>query len=181
MSSRSHAPQRRSRSWLTLGLCVAALLGCGEDAPSPSTGAGPIPTAPTTAVTPPEAPPEPPQPPGPTATGASFSLVSSGAESYRAGEVGQFAIELTGRDGWHVNMEYPTVVQLEGEGLSFPSPRLERAQAAQFAEERVRFDVPFTAGAGHHELSRARGVRGVQSPSRACPRSRTLAIALDVP
>ncbi|MBK7155946.1 MAG: hypothetical protein IPH72_29905 [Sandaracinaceae bacterium] len=180
MSSRSHAPQRRSRSWLTLGLCAAALLGCGEDAPSPSTGAGPIPTAPTTAVTPPEAPPEPPQPAGPTATGASFSLVSSGAESYRAGEVGQFAIELTGRDGWHVNMEYPTVVQLEGEGLSFPSPRLERAQAAQFAEERVRFDVPFTPAAAGDRSVTARVQFAMCNPSNCVPEERTLTLALAV-
>jgi len=106
--------------------------------------------------------------------------VSSSAESYRAGEVGQFAIELTGREGWHVNMEYPTVVQLEGEGLTFPSASLERAQAAQYAEERVRFDVPFTPAAAGERSVTARVQFAMCNPSNCVPEERTLTLALAV-
>lgn len=182
MSSRTRTPRPSAPRWVTLGLVAASLLGCGEDAPTPSTGAGvhPPPTPTSTAVTHPEEVPEPPQPVGPTATGASFALVSSGAEAYRAGEVGQFAIELTGRGGWHVNTEYPTVVELEGEGLTFPSARLEREQAAQFAEERVRFDVPFTPAAAGERSVTARVQFAMCNPSNCVPEERTLTLALAV-
>lgn len=180
MSSRTLTPRPSAPRWVTLGLVALGLLGCGEQAPEPSTtSTGPTPQPTSTAVTHRDDP-EPPQPVGPTATGNTFSLVSSGAESYRAGEVGQFAIELTGREGWHVNMEYPTVVQLEGEGLTFPSARLEREQAAQYAEERVRFDVPFTPAAAGERSVTARVQFAMCNPSNCVPEERTLTLALAV-
>ncbi len=180
MSSRTLTLRPSASRSVTLGLLAAALLGCGEDAPSPSTGTGSAPTPTTTAVTPPLPPPAPPPPAGPSATTSTYALVSSGAPSYRAGEVGQFAIELTGREGWHVNMEYPTSVQLEGEGLTFPNARLEREQAAQYAEERVRFDVPFTPAAAGERTVTARVQFAMCNPSNCVPEERTLTLALAV-
>lgn len=173
----THALRRWVRTWLALALAASALIACGEDAPAPATT--PLEGQATEGVSTGE--PEPaPEPSGPSATGASFALVSSGAESYTAGQLGQFGIELTGRGGWHVNMEYPTVVQLEGEGVSFPSARLEREQAAQYEEARVRFDVPFTPGSAGEKQVRARVQFAMCNPSNCVPEERTLTLSLAV-
>ncbi|MCB9661432.1 MAG: hypothetical protein H6726_27545 [Sandaracinaceae bacterium] len=180
MSARTLARRRPTRLGLPLvfvSLPFMALAACGDDAPAPTepppnaAGAGHGTHAETTA---------PAEPGGPTATGSSFALVSSTAESYTAGQLGSFAIELTGREGWHVNMEYPTVVQVEGEGVSFPTARLERAQAAEFGEERVRFEVPFTPGAAGAKEVQARVQFAMCNPSNCVPEERTLTLALAV-
>jgi hypothetical protein len=152
---------------------MGALSACGEDAPAPAAPqTAPEPTTPA-----PEAAAEPS---GPSATGASFALVSSNAESYAAGELAQFGIELTGRGGWHVNMEYPTVVEVEGEGVTFPTARLEREQAAEYVEERVRFEVPFTPAAAGQKQVTARVQFAMCNPSNCVPEERTLTLALAV-
>ncbi len=159
-----------------LGLSVAGLSACGDGAPDP------VPPTPSTPASQPDepAPEVAPDPAGPSAQGNSFQLNASGSESYAAGEVGQFSIELTGRDGWHVNLEYPTVVQLEGEGVTFPNARLEQAQAAAYEEARVRFDVPFTAAAAGEHRATARVQFAMCNPSNCVPEERTLALPLAV-
>ncbi|MFN9811312.1 MAG: enoyl-CoA hydratase-related protein, partial [Deltaproteobacteria bacterium] len=54
------------------------------------------------------------------------------------------------------------------------------SEAAEFSETVARFEVPFTATPGHHEL-RALVDFAVCTPESCMPDSRTLAIALDVP
>ena len=156
-------------------MATSALTACGNDGPAPA-----APSMQGSEGTGTAEPPGEPEASGPAATGANFSLVSSNAESYAAGEIGSFTIELTGRDGWHVNMEYPTAVHVEGEGVSFPLARLERAQAAQFAEERVRFEVPFTPTEAGEKQVQARVQFAMCNPSNCVPEERTLTLALAV-
>jgi len=92
-------------------------------------------------------------PAGPEASGDSYALRAQGQPGYASGALGSYQIELEGRGGWHVNQDYPIRIALaEVEGLSYPKAELDRADAADFGDERARFEIPFTAtGAGTHQ------------------------------
>lgn len=110
-----------------------------------------------------------------------FELGSTAAGPYQAGQEGQFAIRLAATGNHHVNQDYPISIQITGpDGVTLPRATLSRAEAAEFGDALARFEVPFTATAGHHEL-RALVDFAVCTPESCMPDTRTLAIALDVP
>lgn len=128
-----------------------------------------------------ETPPPPPAEARPRWEEAGFELGSTPAGPFQAGQEGHFDIRLAARGNYHVNQDYPISVQITGpDGVTLPRATLGRPEAAEFSETIARFDVPFTATAGHHEL-RALVDFAVCTPESCMPDSRTLAIALDVP
>ncbi len=118
---------------------------------------------------------------GPLVDEATFELRATAAESYASGELAQFAIQITPKGEFHMNDEYPTMITVrDAASVEFPKSELERADAAEWAAERARFDVPFTASeAGEHtvvcDVSFA-----VCTDENCIPEERTLAVNLPV-
>jgi hypothetical protein len=111
----------------------------------------------------------------------SFLLRSEPVGAFQAGTESHLAIRLEARGDHHVNQDYPISIQITApEGVTLPHATLGRPEAAEFSEALARFDVPFTATAGHHEL-RALVDFAVCTPESCMPDTRTLAIAIDVP
>jgi len=149
------SPARLALVVLSL-LSLSSLWACGSSEPTsdPSTATPPSPQTPPLA---PEVAPEaaPDLHAASQAQGASYALDASGDAHYAVGELSQFGIALSPRGEWHVNQEYPLHVELVAEdGVSLPKSELERADAAEFGERGVRFDVPFSAAAaGDHRVA----------------------------
>ncbi len=159
---------------LVLGLAGISFAACGDDAPD----AAPPPVVPESTA---EAAPGASAPPsGPRAEGTEFVLTASSAGAVTAGQPAQLAIELVGRNDWHVNAEYPFSVQMSTDApVSVPEARLGRGDAAEFGEEKVRLLVPITASAaGTHEVRAF--VRFAMCTEGAClPMERTLSLPVN--
>jgi hypothetical protein len=112
---------------------------------------------------------------------ATFELRATAAESYTSGELGQFAIQITPKGEFHMNDDYPTMITVrETANVEFPKSELEKGDAAEWAAESARFDVPFTpSAAGQHtvvcDVSFA-----VCTDENCIPEERTLAVNLPV-
>lgn len=165
---------------------VLALAACGgeEAPPEPTAPAAPEAAETAEAAPEPEAEPEPapePEAAGPRDENGFYVASLEGQEGYAAGAEAQFAIQLTGAGEYHLNAEFPTRITVEGaEGLTLPKAELRGGDAAEFTEERARFDVPFTAAAaGEHEV-RAKVEFAVCNPETCIPQTATLALNLPV-
>lgn len=176
------------RRHVTAGALALLLMACGDENE----------TSGTVTQTPPEevpgaaeAPPPAEDPPagaageneaaGPVVDDPTFELRAAADGPYRQGELGQFAITLTPKTGWKVNEEFPMAVEIEAPSEAGVShTELEREDAAEFAEARARFDVPFTpTAAGEHRVEA--NVRfAVCTPENCIPDERTLALVLPV-
>ncbi len=179
-----HTPRplslRARRLSLALGLSTQlagalAMTACGgsEDAPTPGSGGTPP------AIV--EAPPPGPAEARPRWDEPSFELRADTAGPYQAGQEGRFSLGLQARGNYHVNQDYPISIQVTApSGVTLPRATLGRPEAAEFSEQLARFDVPFTATSGRHEL-RALVDFAVCTPESCMPDTRTLAIALEVP
>lgn len=169
------AMARNTVAAVAIGL-LAVACGSGEEA---SAGEGTSP--PETTATPPETAPAAPAEARPSWAEAGFELGSTTTGPFQAGQEGHFDIRLAATGNYHVNQDYPISVQITGpDGVTLPRATLARPEAAEFTETVARFEVPFTASAGHHEL-RALVDFAVCTPESCMPDTRTLAIALDVP
>ncbi|MGD8860180.1 MAG: protein-disulfide reductase DsbD family protein [Myxococcales bacterium] len=111
----------------------------------------------------------------------SFALTLSPVGEYEAGKLGSLAVSLEPRGEYHINQDYPMSIELTGpEGVSFPKPKLDKPDAAQFDDKVARFDVPFTAAAaGEHQIQ-AKVKFAVCTPETCVPDERTLALAVAV-
>lgn len=110
-----------------------------------------------------------------------FRLDASANGPFTAGEEGNFEIRLAATGIYHVNQEYPISVEITGpDGVTLPRATLGRAEAAVFNEQLARFEVPFVAGSGQHDL-RAVVDFAVCTDEGCMPDRRTLAVALNVP
>jgi hypothetical protein len=161
---------------------VAWLMACG-DKPAAETPAAP-PAAP-----PIEKPAEAPKPSGegPAAAAVSdrvedpsFELALKPTGTYSAGKVSSFALSLKPRGEYHVNQDYPFSVSLSSPGASFPKAELVKADAAEFTDNIVRVDVPFTPTAAGAQTISANVKFAVCTPETCVPDERTLALALAV-
>lgn len=157
---------------------LVALAACGandtsesnEPSPTTATPSTPTPTAATPSTT--ES--------GPRAEDESFVLEARPqADGYAADALGAFAIVIEGQGGWHLNHDFPVSVELAGDGVQFPKAVLGKEDAAEFVDERARFDVPFTPTAGEREV-RATVSFAMCNPTSCVPKTQTLALALDV-
>lgn len=177
---------------LILTLFVAASLalglGCGShETPTPP-GATDTPVGPTAGNPTPSGhgEPTPPVVPPPAAAGAvvtdtGFELRATAAGPYHAGQLGTFGITLTPNGEYHVNQEYPIRLTVHAPAeLTLPKSSLERADAAEFGEQKARFDVPFTsAGAGERRVE-VQVDFAICTPQNCMPDQRTLALVLPV-
>ena len=163
------------RAMLIAALLVAGCSGCGAEDNDGTESANPPPTT---------APPEkraPEQPAGPLVEDPRFELRATAEAQYPAGQLGRFGITLTGRDGWHVNQDYPTAITLRApSAVTFPKDRLEKTDAAEFTEPRARFDVPFTPGAAGEHRCTAEVDFAICTDETCIPVQRTLAVVLPV-
>jgi len=109
-----------------------------------------------------------------------FKLALSGQPEYSAGQNATVQLTLEARGGYHVNQEYPIRVDLKAApGVKLAKASLERADAAQFGEQSARFELPFSAEAGSHELT-ALVDFAVCTKETCMPDQRTVALALTV-
>lgn len=164
-----------------LVLSGALALGCGGDesdtggSPAPATEARGAEQTPERQAGEAEA--------GPVAEDATFELRATASGPYTAGQRGTFEIRLVPRGEYHVNVDpnFPFAIELSGpDAVSFPETSLDREDAAEFTEQRARFDVPFTpASAGEHRVT-ATVDFAVCTPSTCIPEQRTLALVLPV-
>lgn len=154
-----------SRFLLALVLLAAA---CGQSSSSPSAEDPP----------PPEAPAEPP---GPRVTRPQFELVAETDGPLTAGQLGQLKIRLTGRNGWHVNEDYPVSVELTAPPtMTLAKSRLERGDAAVFEASRFEFSAPVTPSAAGSAEVRAVVSFAVCTEANCAPYTETLALAAQV-
>lgn len=111
----------------------------------------------------------------------SFELRASASGPYAPGTEGRFEIALTPRGEYHVNADYPMTIDVEApSAVTLPRAQLGPDQAAELAEPRARFQVPFTAtAAGEHRVT-ARVDFAVCTPESCMPDCRTLALVLPV-
>jgi len=161
---------------------LVALAACGANDPNPSnepTAATPSTSTTNPATTNPATTPSATAA-GPRAEDESFVLEARPqADGYAADALGAFAIVIEGQGGWHLNHDFPVSVELTGDGVQFPKPVLGKEDAAEFVDERARFDVPFTPTAGDREV-RATVSFAMCNPTSCVPKTQTLALALDV-
>ena len=183
------------RWMLTLTLMLAlstGLLACGGESEEPASegadeAAETAEAEATETETDTEAEPEPAEtaeaePAVPRATDGTFVLEARPEEGgYTANTLGQFAIHLEGEGEWHLNQDFPFSIELSGpEGIQFPKASLGKDDAAEFADELARFDVPFTPGAaGEHEV-RATVSFAVCNPQSCVPKTQTIALNIPV-
>jgi hypothetical protein len=166
---------------------VVFLTGCGDDQPSPTveptppgegTG-GTVATKQDPVPTP--TPPQPPEAGGAVVMDEAFELRASAGGPYTSGALARFGITLTPRGIYHVNEEFPMTVEITAPaGVAFPKTTLERADAAEFGEQRARFDVPFTPSAAGQHTVQAKVSFAVCTPENCIPDERTLAVVLPV-
>jgi hypothetical protein len=109
-----------------------------------------------------------------------FKLGLASDAEYTAGNPGTLKLLLEARGGYHVNQDYPIKVQLKAAGgVALPKPSLGKADAAEFGEHKVRFELPFTAQAGVREVS-AEVDFAVCTAETCVPDQRTVALSLNV-
>lgn len=112
---------------------------------------------------------------------ATFALRLAEAGPYKAGELGQFVLQIEPRGKFHINQEYPVEISLRGTPeTTFPKSTLMRPDAAEFGENKARFEVPFTAkSAGDHKVS-CNVKFAVCTDENCVPDERDLSLALAV-
>ena len=114
-------------------------------------------------------------------TEPNFELRLTAGGPYTTGTAGTFGIALTPSEGWHVNQEYPMRVELTAPaGVGLAKSELERTDAAEYADERARFDVAFTPTASGEHRVLAKVDFAVCTPQNCVPDERTLALVLPV-
>jgi hypothetical protein len=152
---------------LCLGLCACSKSEAPAPTPSSAPAAAPTPVAPQS-------------PAGPSVEDNTFKLSLVSEPEYSAGSAATLKVVLEARGNYHVNQDYPIKIDLKAPaGVTLPKSSLGKPDAAEFGEKIARFEVPFTATAGAHELS-ADVDFAVCTPETCVPDQRKLAIKLAV-
>lgn len=93
----------------------------------------------------------------------------------------QLTLTLEGRGGFHVNLEYPLRVELQGSGAAeFHRVTLGPGDAAELTEARARFSAPVRWHATGRQWLGARVQFAVCSEDACIPQEHALAIELQV-
>ncbi|HEX6239361.1 MAG TPA: hypothetical protein VFZ61_00650 [Polyangiales bacterium] len=164
------------RALLIAAVASGLLLACSKSE-APAAG-GPAPAAP---------PPAAPAPsekaaaaPTPSVEDKTFKLALVSDPEYTAGAPSKLKLVLEARGGYHVNQDYPIRVDLKAPlGVKLDKTSLGKADAAEFGEPSAKFELPFTAQSGSHQLT-ADVDFAVCTPETCMPDQRKLAIALNV-
>jgi hypothetical protein len=163
---------------VVFGVGLAFVLACGGDKPvAPAAAAAP---APVQAA--PQAPTAAPAGPAPSSIEeASFALRLVEAGPYKAGELGRFVLSIEPRGEYHLNLEYPVEIAVTSDtGATFPKANLSKPDAAEFGENKARFEVPFTASAAGAQKVLCNVKFAVCTPETCVPDERNLTLALAV-
>jgi hypothetical protein len=157
--------------FIAAALC-GGLLGCSKsEAPTPA----PVEPAPSAAPAPAAAPA-----PTPSIEDKTFKLALVSEPAYTAGAPAKLKLVLEARGGYHVNQDYPIKIDLKAPAaVKLAKASLGKADAAEFGEPAAKFDVPFTAESGAHQLT-ADVDFAVCTPETCMPDQRTLAVSLNV-
>lgn len=154
----------------TYVLLLAALTACSRSE-SAANGSPAVQATPVAAAA---------EPPKPVVEDTTFRLVLTGEPSYTAGSDAKLALTLEARGGYHVNQEYPIRVELKAPSeVKLGKASLVRADATQFDEQVAKFELPFSASGGTHELQ-ATVDFAVCTKETCVPDTRTLALAVQV-
>jgi len=156
-------------------LASALLAACSRSEP-PATA--PVATPEPAAAK--QAPAGPEQPAKPSIDDTTFRLALVGAPEYAADKEGAVELTLEARGGYHVNQDYPIRVDLKAEpGVKLAKASLGKPDAAKFTEHEARFQLPFSASAGAHDLT-ATVDFAVCTKETCVPDQRTVALAVQV-
>lgn len=160
---------------LLIAAVAGGLLACSKsEAPA---AASPEPAAPTA---PAAAPAAPAAAATPSIEDKTFKLALVSEPEYTAGAPAKLKLVLEARGGYHVNQDYPIRVDLKAPAaVKLDKTSLGKADAAEFGEPAARFELPFTAQSGSHQLT-ADVDFAVCTPETCMPDQRKLAIALNV-
>jgi hypothetical protein len=156
------------------GLFVVGLSGCSK---SETPSAASQPTSPSAAAAPSAAPAAAPTP---VIEDKTFKLALVSEPGYTAGTPAKLKLVLEARGGYHVNQDYPIRIDLKAPAaVKLDKASLGKADAVEFGEPSAKFEVPFTASSGAHQLT-ADVDFAVCTPETCMPDQRTLAVALQV-
>lgn len=143
-----------AHSWAVTPFLLAGALamGCGEtNHPRGRVAADQAPTAAAPAAVAPSPGPETsPGPieaklPGPAPTERRFAVRVTPAAQWRAGNVGQVDVSLTAMEPWHVNLDYPTSLELAGPAtVRAERDVYEKRHAARLTEQGFQYEVALT-------------------------------------
>lgn len=168
---------------LALALAAAPLMGCEEE---------PVETEPTetdsTDEPEAEAPepsaeaPEDEGPAGPRVAQEGYVVELRGADgAVTAGELTQLALVVEGQGEWHLNQDFPFGVEVQApEGVQLPKASFGKGDAASFADEGARVDVPLTPTAAGEHMVEAEVRFAICNPQSCIPKTETVALALRV-
>lgn len=155
-------------------LLLLSVVACSKSEPSDRAAPMPAPAAPAQPAA------KSAEPSKPVVEDTTFKLALSGEPTYTAGQQGTVQVKLEARGGYHVNQEYPIRIDFKAPaGVKLAKASLERADAKQFGEESARFELPFSAEAGVHDLT-ADVDFAVCTKETCVPDQRTLALSLTV-
>jgi len=161
---------------LAFVLAAAPLMGCEEEPAEPETAETDEPRA--EAETP-EA--EEAAPAGPRVAQEGYTVELSGADGAVAGELIQLALVIEGQGEWHLNQDFPFGVDVQvPEGVQLPKANFGKADAASFADEGARVDVPLTPTAAGEHTVEAEVRFAICNPQSCIPKTETVALALRV-
>ena len=173
-------------SWKTpllgLALVAAPLLGCEEE---PAATETPAPEG--LEAEPPQAEGDAPEaeaatePAGPRVEQEGYKVELSGPDGASAGELTQLALVVEGRGEWHLNQDFPFGVDVQvPEGVQLPKASFGKADAASFADEGARVEVPITPTAAGEHTVQAEVRFAICNPQSCIPKTETVALELRV-
>lgn len=165
---------------LALALAAAPLMGCEEE---PAETETPETEEPET-----EAPEVEQQaeaeaePAGPRVVQEGYTVELSGADgAVTSGELTQLALVIEGQGEWHLNQDFPFAVDIQApDGVQLPKDSFGKDDAASFADEGARVDVPLTPTAAGEHTVEAEVRFAICNPQSCIPKTETVALALQV-
>ena len=157
------------RALIIATIACGGLLACSKsEAPAPAQAPTPTPA--------PAAAPAAAAPLSPSVEDKTFKLALVSDPEYTAGTPAKLKLVLEARGGYHVNQDYPIHIDLKAPaGVKLDKASLGKADAAEFGEPAAKFEVPFTAQAGAHEVT-ADVDFAVCTPETCMPDQRKLAV-----
>lgn len=113
---------------------------------------------------------------------ANFAITAAPQGTFAVGGEGRAEVTLEGRNGYHVNQEYPIQLTLRPPaGVEVAKTTLAREDASTFEEARAVFPVALTPrAAGRHEVAGELSF-SVCNPQNCLMERRPVSIAVDVP
>jgi hypothetical protein len=97
------------------------------------------------------------------------------------GAKGKTSVTLVGKNGWHLNEEFPVALKLApGAGVTVDKAKLDRKDLAASTKDSARFDVAFTASEPGRKTIDAEATFAVCQEEACKPVKEKVVLALDV-